>query len=401
MSRPAGDGSDPGWGALRGIRVVDLTAALAGPFCTQLLADHGAEVIKVEPPGGDMMRVNPAMFEACNRNKLSIALDLKDPAGRETLLRLSDTADVIVENYRAGVMERLGLPYERFSARNPRLVYAAIRGFGDPRTGASPYVDRPCFDIVAQAMGGLASVTGSPDRGPTPVGIGVGDIYPGTLAAFGIMAALHEARSSGRGQFLDVAMVDAVLALCEQIVTQLAVDGVTIRPAGQRHPLLTPFGVFAARDGWVALAADQQRAFERLCDAMGRVDLIADARFGDPRSRWRHRDELYPVVEAFVASHTRSELDALLGGRVPFGPVYDAGQIIDDAHFRARDMLCELPRDEGEESLVVAGVPIKLDRTPGGVHRRAPSLDEHRGLLPRWLATAAGSQSRTQDADVG
>lgn len=369
--------ASPAWGALRSIRVVDLTAALAGPFCTQLLADHGAEVIKVEPPHGDMMRVNAAMFEACNRNKLSVVLDLKSEADRDRFLALADSADVVVENFRAGVMERLGLSYELLSERNPRLVYAAIRGFGDPRTGRSPYAEWPCFDIVAQAVGGLASVTGTADGAPVPVGIGIGDIYPGTLAAFGIMAALHEAQASGRGQFLDVAMVDGMLALCEQLVSQLTLTGETMRPGGQRHGMLTPFGLFPARDGWIALAADQQRAFERLCAAMDRSDLAVDERFVDVAARHRNREALYEVVEAFVAEHTKAELRMALGGVVPFGAVQDAADILADEHFHAREMIVEVDGPTPDQPLKVAGVPVKLSRTPGRVARRAPTLGEH------------------------
>ncbi len=383
--------AEPRWGALSSIRVLDLTVALAGPYCTQLLADHGACVLKVEPPGGDMMRVVPPMFEAANRNKLGVVIDLKSDAGRAALLKLIDGADVLVENFRVGVMDRLGLSYELLSERNPRLVYAAIRGFGDPRTGESPYGDRPCFDVIAQAVGGLTSVIGN--ETPLPVGIGIGDIFPGTLAAFGILAALHEARQSGNGQFLDVGMVDGMLALCEQLVSQLSATGQTMRGAGTRHVMLSPFGLFRARDGWVALAADQQRAWERLCQIMDRADLMADPRFSTPGARQQNRDALYPTIEEFVARHTRAELDAALGGIVPFGRVQDAADIVADPHYAAREMLIEVDRPGGERPLIVAGVPVKLSRTPGGVHSRAPSLGEHNELL----LTLRGEDDQTEE----
>jgi crotonobetainyl-CoA:carnitine CoA-transferase CaiB-like acyl-CoA transferase len=218
-------------GPLSDVRVLDLTQALAGPYCTMLLADLGADVIKVEPPTGDMSRSmgpHPAdrngcdyggYFASVNRNKRSVVLDLKTDAGREALFKLVKTADAIVENAKTGVMDRAGVGYERLREINPALVYAAIRGFGDPRTGASPYADWPAFDIVAQSMGGLVAVTGPQGSAGFKAGPGVGDIYPGTLAALGVVSAIHAARRTGQGQFLDVAMYDAILALCEMIVT--------------------------------------------------------------------------------------------------------------------------------------------------------------------------------------
>ncbi|MCW2532843.1 MAG: yfdE, partial [Blastococcus sp.] len=216
-------------GPLTGLRVIDLTQVLSGPFCTMLLADLGADVVKVEPPSGDVARLwgphvptpegveGPATyggyFASVNRNKRSICLDLKDPEGRQTLLDLLDDADVLVENFRVGVMDRFGLSYEELHARFPKLVYASIRGFGDPRTGLSPYADWPAFDIIAQAMGGVMGVTGADADHPVKVGPGIGDIFPAVLAAVGLLAALRHADATGQGQFVDVAMYDSVLAL--------------------------------------------------------------------------------------------------------------------------------------------------------------------------------------------
>ena len=276
-------------GALEGIRVIDLTQMLAGPYCTQMLADQGADVIKVEPPKGDSSRkLGPyradddtrsigGYFASVNRNKKSIIIDLKAEEGRALLRRLVRTADVVVENYRARVMDRLGLSYESLRDENPALVYAAIRGFGDPRTGESPYVDWPAFDVVAQAMGGLMGITGPDADTPIKVGPGLGDIVPGAFAATGILAALVRAKMTGRGQFVDICMIDVVLSICERIVHQNSYAGVVSHPEGNQHPILTPFGVFPASDGYVSIGAPTDEWWQKLCHLMQRDDLIADA----------------------------------------------------------------------------------------------------------------------------
>ena len=273
-------------GPLTDVRVLDLTQALAGPYCTMLLADLGADVIKVEPPAGDMSRgIGPypadrkgcdygGYFASVNRNKRSIVLDIKTDADRDTFFRLVETADAVVENAKTGVMDRAGISYERLREIKPALVYAAIRGFGDPRTGASPYADWPAFDIVAQSMGGLVAVTGPQGGGGYKAGPAVGDIYPGTLAALGVVSAIHAARRTGQGQFLDVAMYDAVLALCEMIVYSYSGAGVVREPGGNGTPVLCPFDIFPTRDGAVAIAAPGENHWKILCDAIGRPELV-------------------------------------------------------------------------------------------------------------------------------
>ena len=277
-------------GPLSDVRVLDLTQALAGPYCTMLLADLGADVIKVEPPTGDMSRTmgpHPAdrngcdyggYFASVNRNKRSIVLDIKTDAGRDALFKLVKTADAIVENAKTGVMDRAGVSYERLREINPALVYAAIRGFGDPRTGASPYANWPAFDIVAQSMGGLVAVTGPQGGGGYKAGPGVGDIYPGTLAALGVVSAIRAARRTGQGQFLDVAMYDAVLSLCETIAVNFSVTGRELGPRGTGHQSLCPFDVYPTSDGAVAIAAPTDNHWSRLCEVIERRDLIGDER---------------------------------------------------------------------------------------------------------------------------
>jgi crotonobetainyl-CoA:carnitine CoA-transferase CaiB-like acyl-CoA transferase len=375
-------------GALADVTVVDLTQMLSGPYATMMLADHGARVIKVEPPEGDMTRrigfrgkadqeaALGAYFQSINRNKESVCLDLKSKSGIAALKRLIEKADVIVENYRHGVMERFGLGFEVLREINPRLVYGALRGFGDSRTGVSPYQEWPAFDVISQAMGGLMSITGPNPNQPTKAGPGVGDIVPGVMLAFGILAAVHHARRSGKGQFVDVAMTDAVLALCERIVWQHSVDGRVSMAEGNHHPFFCPFGIFPAADGFVAIAADSDRFFGPLCRALDAARLTEDVRFRSPDLRGKNRAELIALLEAVTAGYTRSELRRRLGGMVPFGPVMDIADIARDSHFAVRGMLAEVPVP-GSGPLQVAGVPVKLSETPGGVHTRGPLLGEH------------------------
>lgn len=380
--------SDP-TGPLAGVRVLDLTQALAGPFCTMLLADLGADVVKVEPPTGDMTRFGGPFtredterayggyFASINRNKRSIVLDLKQAGDRETLLRLAEQADALVENARPGVMDRLGVGYETLHARNPRLVYAAIRGFGDPRTGASPYVDWPAYDVVAQAMGGLVGITGTADGQTFRCGPSAGDIYPATLTALGVTAALHHAGRTGEGQFLDVAMYDAILLLCEAIVYRYSYTGQVSRPTGNGHPALAPFDLFPTADGACAVAAPTERHWPALCAAIGRPDLAGDPRFRTNRERVANADLVREVVSAWTRARTTAEVVAALAGTVPIGPVQTAADIFDDPHAAARRMLVEVDQPDGSRPVVLAGPPIKLTATPTGVYRRPPRLGEH------------------------
>jgi crotonobetainyl-CoA:carnitine CoA-transferase CaiB-like acyl-CoA transferase len=374
-------------GALSDIRIIDLTQMLAGPYATMMLADHGADVIKIEPPEGDLVRpVGPyrsddgrkvlgGYFQSINRNKRSVCLDLKQPEARAVLLKMVVEADAIVENFRVGVMERLGLGYESLHELNPRLVYAALRGFGDKRTGASPYRDWPAFDVVAQAMGGIMAITGPDAKTPTKVGPGLGDIVPGAMLAFGILAAVHHARRTGEGQFVDLAMVDAVLALCERTVYQHSIQGLTPGPEGNHHPFLVPFGIYPASDGFITLAAHQQSFFELLCKALNAGDILGDARYRTAELRIENRAALIEILSGYTGRLTKSELTRRLGGILPYGPVMNVADIKSDSHYAARDMIVSVEQP-GAEPIQIVGVPIKMTGTPGGVHRRAPLLGE-------------------------
>jgi len=376
-------------GSLDGVRVIDLTQALSGPFCTSLLADHGADVVKVESPHGDFLRnAGPfpsgdehraygGVFGSANRNKRGIVLDLKTTAAREVLLRLVDEADVLVENFSAGVMDRLGLGYRTLADRNPRLVYTSIRGFGDTVGGASPYRDWPAFDIVAQAMGGLMSITGPDADTPVRAGSGIGDTVPGLFAAFGTMAALREAERTGRGQYVDVAMVDSVLAVSEVVVNTYAATGTSPRPIGNQLHGFAPFDTVRAKDGTVTLGAPHRAQWTKLCAVMERPELATDERFSTDHARWVNRQAVYQIVNDWTEQRTVAELVDLLGGEVPLAPVMDAEAIFADPHFAARDMLPTVEHPGTGEPIAVTGVPVKLSATPGRVARRAPLLGEH------------------------
>jgi len=376
-------------GPLSDVRVLDLTQALAGPYCTMLLADLGADVIKIEPPGGDMSRpMGPppadrdgcdygAYFASVNRNKRSVVLDVKTEAGRITLFKLVKTADAVVENAKTGVMDRMGLGYEVLREHNPRLVYAAVRGFGDPRTGQSPYAEWPAFDIVAQSMGGIAAVTGPVGSNGFKVGVGVGDIYPGTLAALGVVSAVPSARRTGVGQFVDVAMYDAILAMCEAIVYAYSRAGIVREPAGNGTPVLCPFDIFTTRDGAVAIASPGENHWGILCNAMGHPELATDDRCRSNPRRVANADFVRGVVSEWTTSHTTREVVAALGGKVPIGPVNTAKEIFEDPHPRARNMLVEVEQPGNNPPLVIAGCPIKMTKTAPGIYARPPLLGEH------------------------
>ena len=384
-------------GPLSDVRILDLTQALAGPFGTALLADLGADVVKIEPPGGDLSRPMAPLvkdfappgskrsagcdyggyFASINRNKRSVVLDLRQADDRTRFFELVAEADAVVENARVGVMDRLGVGYEAVRAVNPRIVYAAIRGFGDPRTGESPYAEWPAFDIVAQCMGGLVGITGPTDGPGYPNGASVGDIFPGTLMALGVVSAVHHARRTGEGQFLDVAMYDAILSLCETIVINYSCSSRVLGPRGSGHPALCPFDVYETSDGAVAIAAPTDNHWAALCDLLGRPDLVADERTKDNRRRSENRAFVTEVLTSWTRARTKKDVVDHLAGKVPVGPVNTATDLFADPHVRRRKMLEEiaLPGDNG--TMMVAGTPIKFTATPAGVYRRPPLLGEH------------------------
>ncbi len=376
-------------GPLAGLHVVDLTQALAGPYCTMVLADLGADVVKVEPLHGDGTRtVGPfaaddharefgGYFQSVNRNKRSVSLNLKRREGRQVLHRLLARADVLTENYRAGVMERFGLAYEALHQAYPRLVYAAIRGFGDPRSGRSPYADWPAYDVVAQAMGGLTGITGPGPEQPMNAGAPIGDLAPALFTAVGILAAVRHAERTGEGQMVDVAMYDGVLAVCERIVYLHSYAGAVPGPQGAGNPQLCPFDAFPAGDGWVTIAAPSERHWQLLCDIMGRGELGEDPRYATNAARVQHADEVRRMVSDWTRTMTKAEVVDLLSGLVPCGPVNTVRDIVADPHVAVRGMLAEVEQPGSARRVRIAGSPIKLSGAASGVRTRAPLLGEH------------------------
>lgn len=379
----------PTSGALQGLRVLDLTHALAGPFCSQILADHGADVIKVEPLEGDFFRrMGPfrdddeqrhygGLFQSCNRNKRSIAINLKSTEGQALLKTLVEQSDALVENYRAGVLEKMGLGYDTLRVINPRLVYTSVRGFGDRSGGASPYMDWPAFDIVAQAMGGWMGITGEDKNHSVKVGGGAGDTVSGLFAAFGTMAAIWHAKTSGTGQYVDVAMTDSILALSELVVSTFSYRGVSPEPVGNGIPGLAPFGTVYAKDGTIAIAAPHDAQFKLLCGLIGQPELLNDLRFTTEALRWENHLALRQAIERFTTTRTKAELKELFGGKIPFSPIYNAAEIFADPHYTVRQMLPQVEQPGSATPVCVPGVPVKLSLTPGHVRHRAPLLGEH------------------------
>ena len=376
---------------LEDVTIIDCTRALAGPFGTGLLADLGARVIKIESPKGDGYRnLTPflpdhahafedqvagtdygAPFASVNRNKRSVLLDLKSDDDKEIFLQLCDRADAVIENMRAGVMDGLGLDYETIAARNASLVYAAVRGFGDPRTGESPYAEWPCLDVAAQSFGGLVHANDN------LVTLAFADIFPGTLMALGVVSAIHHAQRTGQGQFLDVSMYDSMLALQKSSVARFGFTGEPGMAGLQRAMTLYPFDLFPAQDGRVAIAAVQPNHWDLLCAAMDRPDLITDERTATNAARLEYVDYTEAQICAWTESLTRAEIMTALDGGVPAGPVQDMADIHDDPHVAARQMLETYQPAGDNPSTTLAANPIKFTKTPTSLYQAPPRLGEH------------------------
>jgi CoA:oxalate CoA-transferase len=367
-------------GPLEGLVVVDMTRVLAGPFCTMMLADLGATVVKVErPEGGDDSRAfgpfvkgESAYFMSINRGKKSVTLDLKSPRGKELLRRLVEKADVLVENFKPGVMKKLGLDYETLRQVNPRLVYAASTGFG--QTG--PYSARPAYDLVIQGMGGLMSITGPDGDHPTKVGSSVADIFAGIFTCIGILAALQNRARTGTGQMVDVAMLDCMVAILENAVSRYVASGESPRPLGNRHPSIAPFSTVPTSDGMITLAAGNDELWRRFCKIAG-LTVAEDPRFLTNADRVAHWAELEPLVTAATAQKpTAHWLEVLQAADVPCGPINDIGAVLGDPHVLARRMLVEVMHPVAG-AMKVPGVPVKFSETPAEVQGPAPVLGQH------------------------
>ena len=382
-------------GSLSGMVILDLTQILAGPMCTMVLADMGADVIKVEKPNGgdDNRRMAPpfikdwsAGFLAVNRNKRSIALDLRGEAGRGVFRRLVEEADAVVENFRPGVMERLGLGYEELRNIKPRLVYCTISGFGS--TG--PASNRGGFDLVAQGVSGLMSITGHPDSPPAKVGVPITDLTAGLFAANGIMAAYIHALKTGEGQMVDTSLMEAGVAYTVWESSVYFAEGEIPGPLGSAHRMSAPYQALRTKDGYLNLGAATQPTWEQLCRAIGREDLIEDDRFRAPWDRKAREEELAALLEeTFSTQETEQWLELLDNAGVVAGPIYNMEQVYRDPQVLARDMLVDT-EDPELGTIHNIGVPVKLSATPGSIRRRAPALGEHSAeiLLERGFTAA-------------
>ena len=369
-------------GALDGIRVLDLTRVLAGPFCTMLLGDMGAEIIKVETPGhGDDSRRYPpfigdesAYFMNLNRNKKSIVLNLKQPKAIETLLRLVEKSDAILENFRPGTMEKLGVGYETIISRNPDIVYSCISGFGH----SGPYKDLPGYDIIGQAMGGIMSITGWPDSPPTRTGTAIGDVLAGLNACVGILAGLVSVRNGGTGQKVDIALVDSVVSAMETIIQIYLVENRIPQRTGNRYEFIYPYDTFKAQDGWVIIAVGNNKLWAVFCNALGQPELLENPDYTDNYDRVKAHEEVKRIVEKWSTKQTVKEIvDFMLSKKIPCAPIYTVKEVVEDNHIaNARRMIREIEHPVAGPMKVI-GSPVNMSETPPEVHSPAPMLGQH------------------------
>ena len=366
-------------GSLDGLRVLDLTSNLSGPYCCMLLADHGADVLKLEQTGkGDSARNMPpfvngesAPFMIWNRNKRSVEIDLKTQ--KDAFLGLVDTADFVVENFRPGVMSRLGLGWETIHARNPRAIMGSISGFG--QTG--PYATRGGFDLISQAMSGLMSINGPEDGPPFRLPIAISDVAAGMFLAFGLLAALESRHRTGQGQHVETSLLEAATSFCVYEAAHYFALGTRPPRIGQQHRGSSPYQVFATADGFITIGASQQKFFVTLCGIVGLAELVGDPRFASVAERVAHNRELVALLAVKLAARPSAHwLDALEAAGIPAGPVLGFDQVLTDPHMLARGMVAETAHPVTGKFRTLR-VPVKLSATPGAVRRPAPRLGEH------------------------
>ncbi|MTI69057.1 MAG: CoA transferase [Firmicutes bacterium] len=367
--------------ALDGIKVLDLTRVLAGPYATMILGDLGADIIKIEIPkkGDDSRNFGPylnnesAYFMSINRNKRSMTLNLKEEKGKKILLELVKEADVIVENFRPGTMEKLGLGFEVLKKKNPKIIYAAASGFGH----SGPYSKRAAYDAVVQAMGGIMSITGQKDGKLTRVGPSIGDITAGLFTSIGILTALVNRNKTGKGQKIDVAMLDCQVAILENAIARYVVTKDIPKPMGNRHTSIVPFEPFETKDGEIIIAAGNDVLWSKLCDAIGKSELVNDERFKTNPLRNENYDILRAIIaEPFKNKTTNEWLGILNDKGVPNGPINTIDKVIKDPQVLERKMIVEVEHPKAGK-LKVPGIPIKMSDTPGEIRTPSPLLGEH------------------------
>lgn len=374
------------------LKVLELGQLIAGPYCGQVLADFGADVIKVEPPGkGDAMRQwgeldadgDPLWWNVIGRNKKSLTLDLRQAKGQEILRKLAGQADILIENFRPGTMEKWGLGYEALSANNPGLIMVRVTGFGQD----GPYASRAGFASVCEAMGGLRYLSGYPDRPPVRVGVSLGDTLAGLHGALGAMMALHQRQRSGCGQVVDSAIFESVLAMMECLIPEYARTGKVRERSGSFLPGIAPSNAYPSRDGHdVVIGANQDTVFKRLCEAMGQPTLADHPDYATHRARGDNQQAIDDTIAAWTRQHdVQAIVDRLAQAGVPAGLVYRAPEMLEDPHFKAREAIIEMPDRHGKP-LPMQNVFPRLSRTPGRVQHVGPQLSEHtEEILGDWL----------------
>ena len=372
--------------ALEGIKVLDLSRTLAGPFCTMLLGDQGAEVIKVEQPrtGDESRRFTPPTWdgESCyyltsNRNKKSITVDLKSEEGKEIIYKLANDADILVENYRTGTMDKLGYGYETIKKLNPRLVYCSISGFG--RTG--PEKNRAGYDLLIQGFGGLMSITGETDGSPAKAGMSIADLTTGMFAVYGILSALYSASKTGKGQFLDVSLLDGQITLLNHLATGYMATGKPAQRMGSAHPSIVPYQSFKTKDMDIILAVANDGLWKKCCEAMKWDDLIEDDRFCKNDSRVKYREELVSIIsERPIETDSQTLFEKIDRAGVPCGPIHSIDQILNHPQVQERNMMIDIPHPL-VDNLKVPGFPVKFSETPSAVRHHPPLLGEHTSLI--------------------
>jgi len=378
---------------LEGIRILDLTRIYAGPYCSMLFADMGAEVIKIEPPEGELIRDNPPMVEqgkggphdrsrsgyflTLNRNKYGITLNLKHPKALKIFKDLLKISDIVLENYAPGVMKRLGIDYPVLKKINPRIILCSISGFG--QTG--PYSERMAFDVISQAMSGLMSITGHPDNPPTRVGTSLGDVNASVHAAFAIMTALWHREKTGKGQQVDVSMMETMVAILEGGIVRWTIGKELLTPIGSMNPHEAPMAAFKCKDGYIIIAAVGDEHWQRFCRAVNRPDWAADPALQTKAQRWAKKYMIQEEIEKITARHTVKEVGEMMDKeRVANSPILNIQQVVDDPHLNARGYFVEVEHPVIGKAKI-PGIPFKMSETPGAVERPSPLVGEHNELI--------------------
>lgn len=391
--------------ALEGLKVIDLTRVLAGPYATMMLADFGAEIIKIEVPntGDDSRAFGPyvngesAYFMSINRNKKSLTLNLKTEEGKDILKKLVEKADVLVENFRPGTMEKLGLGYDVLKGINPRLIYAASSGYGH----SGPYSQKAAYDAVVQAMGGIMSITGSKDGKPTRVGTSIGDIAAGLFTAIGILTALNYRNETGKGQKVDVAMLDCQVAMLENAIARYTATGNIPKPDGNKHPSIVPFESFETKNGDIMVAAGNDGLFKKLCVALELDEICNDSKFSTNPLRNENYSELNKILSDIFAQRTTEEWMSILDDAgVPNSPINTIDRVIENPQVVAREMVKTVKHKVAGE-VKMPGIAIKLSDTPGDIEAAAPLLGEHsEEILKKYLSMSDSAIKELREKSV-